>query len=291
MMRRIGMFGRLCSVMTMLWVTGCASLDEYRAAQRANNNLAARNSQLEQDLQDCRASVDLLNARLDSAEDELKAKRELLASLQAENSLLNEKIARAQRELEELGRTVPGPITIEGAKLPEPLDTALKQFAQAHPNEVEYDAARGFVKWKADLLFDLGSDVVRDSAKEALRGFADILNSNAAQGFEVAIVGHTCTTPIRRSETMARHPTNWHLSAHRAISVGDILMQYGYAPQRVGVMGFGEFRPIADNATTEGKAKNRRVEIYLVQSGRLFAMRNVLDTVLDNGARFAQMGQ
>lgn len=275
----------------MLAVTGCASLDDYRAAQRGNNNLAAQNSKLEQELQDCRSSVDLLNARLDSAEDELKAKRELVASLQAENNMLADKVSRAQRELEELGRSVPGNITIEGAKLPEPLDTVLKQFAQAHPNEVEYDAARGFVKWKADLLFDLGSDVVRDSAKEALRGFADILNSDAAKGFEVAIVGHTCTTPIKKSETMSKHPTNWHLSAHRAISVGDVIMQYGYAPQRVGVMGFGEFRPIADNATTEGKAKNRRVEIYLVQAGRLFAMNDVLDTTLDSGARFAGMGQ
>ncbi|MCG3132388.1 MAG: hypothetical protein FLDDKLPJ_03227 [Phycisphaerae bacterium] len=278
----------LAAVMTVL--TGCASLDDLRTTQRANNNLTAQNERLEQELQDCRSSVDLLNARLDAAEDELNTKRELVASLEAENNLLHEKIRLAEKTLDDLGKMPAGDLVVGAPKLPEPLDSALKALAAQHPDAITFDSTRGFVKWKGDLLFDLGSDVVRDSAKDGLRGFAEIVNSAAASGFEVVIVGHTCTTPIKRSETLSRHPTNWHLSAHRSIAVADVLMQYGCTGQRVGVMGYGEFRPIADNGNDSGKSQNRRVEVYLVEQGTLFAMGDVLNAELAGGVRFAAMG-
>ena len=78
------------------------------------------------------------------------------------------------------------------------------------------------------------------------------------------IVGHTDNKPIKRQQTRAEHKTNWHLSAHRAISVMNLLSEQQVRLTRMGVMGYGEYHPLADNATTEGKAKNRRVEIYLV---------------------------
>ncbi|MCC7292630.1 MAG: OmpA family protein [Phycisphaerales bacterium] len=274
---------------TIWFSTGCASLDDFRAAQRANNNLTAQNEKIEEELQDCRNSMDLLNARLDAAQQELAAKDERIASLQATNDVLADKMRMAERLLDEMGKSVPGNITVETPKLPAPLDSALKQFAAAHPDVVEFDSKRGFLKWKADLVFDLGSDVVKDSAKDAIRGFVDILNSQAAAGFEVAIVGHTCTTPIKRAETVARHPTNWHLSAHRSIAVADVIMQYGYAAQKIGVMGYGEYRPIADNAGDAGKAQNRRVEIYLVEQGQIFAMGELFNFTLPSGARFADL--
>jgi len=167
------------------------------------------------------------------------------------------------------GRQGLGDITIAGQMLPEPLDTALKRFAQEHPQAVTYDASRGTIKWTSDLLFALGSDVVKESSMAALRGFADIIKSDAASDFEVIVVGHTDNTPIGRPETKQRHPSNWHLSAHRAISVASILQRDGYGAERIGIMGFGEYRPIADNASDAGKSQNRRVEIYLVPRGSI----------------------
>jgi chemotaxis protein MotB len=96
-----------------------------------------------------------------------------------------------------------------------------------------------------------------------------------AADFDVIIVGHTCTRPIARSETKAKHPTNWHLSAHRAISVGFALQKYGYPAERTGVMGYGEYRPVADNATEAGASQNRRVDVYLVPRGA--ALRGSMD--------------
>jgi len=137
-------------------------------------------------------------------------------------------------------------------------------LAAAHPGLIDYDEKKGAVRWKADLLFPSGKDQLISSTEaiESLKEFAAIVNSDAAAGFDVIIVGHTDTDPIRYSE--AEHPTNWHLSAHRAIAVMKLMGQQRVAMTRLGVMGYGEYRPIADNSTEAGKAKNRRVEIYLV---------------------------
>ncbi|MCK5175184.1 MAG: OmpA family protein, partial [Planctomycetes bacterium] len=64
------------------------------------------------------------------------------------------------------------------------------------------------------------------------------------------------------------HPTNWHLSVHRAISVLNVMTQNKVSPKRLSVRGFGEFRPAEPNkADKKGNAANRRVEIFIVPSG------------------------
>ena len=98
------------------------------------------------------------------------------------------------------------------------------------------------------------------------------MNSSAGSGYIARIVGHTDNVPIGRPETKAKHPTNWHLSVHRAIAVKDLLTRTGVDPSRMSVAGYGEHRPIAPNSA-KGNDLNRRVEIYLVrpQPGDNFA--------------------
>ena len=83
------------------------------------------------------------------------------------------------------------------------------------------------------------------------------------------IAGHTDNTRIGKPATRQQHPTNWHLSAHRSISVLFELIKDGVDPTRQTVMGYGEYQPIVANDTTEHKAQNRRVEIYLVRKSTL----------------------
>ena len=86
--------------------------------------------------------------------------------------------------------------------------------------------------------------------------------------FDVLIVGHTDDIPIKKPDTLLKHPSNWHLSAHRAISVERILAAAGMLETRLSVMGMGQFRPIAPNASGQkGNPMNRRVEIYIVPAG------------------------
>jgi chemotaxis protein MotB len=143
----------------------------------------------------------------------------------------------------------------------------LEDFARDN-DMVTYDASMGIVKFKSDLLFEKGSDVVSPTAIESVKSLCGILNTEQAKEFDVIVAGHTDDIPISRPETKAKHPTNWHLSAHRAISVADVMIDTGIVPQRVSVRGFSEYRPVAPNAPgKKGNPQNRRVEIYIVPKG------------------------
>ncbi|MFQ5462820.1 MAG: OmpA family protein [Phycisphaerae bacterium] len=255
--------------LVMVLASGCVSLDDHRRLESAHRKMTAQKEDLVVQLDDARRRIDAAVMRANACAEELETKEQLLASLQSEKQLLDESRLAALRELERLANQPIGDIIINAPKLPKPLDNALKQFADAHPSSVEYDAARGTVRWKSDLLFALGSDVVRKESAATLKQFTEILKSPEAAGFDVIIVGHTDNAPIKRRSTRAKHPTNWHLSAHRAIAVSEVLQHDSYPARRIGIMGFGPYRPVADNATPEGKSLNRRVEIYLVPSGTI----------------------
>jgi len=94
------------------------------------------------------------------------------------------------------------------------------------------------------------------------------MNSEQGKQFDIIIAGHTDDIPIKRPETRAKHPTNWHLSVHRAIAVLNVMESSSIDPKRLSARGFGEYRPIAENlAGNKGNPQNRRVEIYIVAQG------------------------
>jgi chemotaxis protein MotB len=151
--------------------------------------------------------------------------------------------------------------------LPVEVSTALEDFAKGN-DMVEYDANRGIVKFKSDLVFEKGSDVLTPQAAENVRKLAAILNSDQAKQFGIIVAGHTDDIPIQKPDTRAKHPTNWHLSSHRAIAVLQIMQQGGVSPTRLSTRGFGEYRPQEPNGPNKtGNARNRRVEIYIVPAG------------------------
>lgn len=93
------------------------------------------------------------------------------------------------------------------------------------------------------------------------QGEALILNlSGITKGLGVPTIvsGHADSRPIRT----ASFPSNWELSAARAAGVARLLVGAGQDPETIRVQSFGEFRPIADEATAEGRARNRRVELF-----------------------------
>ena len=261
--------GSLLAGFCLLAGSGCVSLDDHSRLKAANRRLEAGKLEVDKDLFDERSVTEALRNRSRSLEHDLEVKTELVDNYRRENELLDEMRKSTQRQLEDMVNQDPGPIAILGPKLPESLDNALNLFAKEHSSQVIYEPSAGTVKWNADLLFALGSDVVKQSPMKALAAFAAIIKSPAARDFEVIVVGHTDDRPIVRLETKAKHPTNWHLSAHRAIAVSNVLQRQGYAPGRVSVMGCGEYRPVSDNATEAGNSENRRVEIYLVPTGSI----------------------
>ena len=99
----------------------------------------------------------------------------------------------------------------------------------------------------------------------ALVAGSGIMNTDEGATFDVVVVGHTDDMPIKKASTLKNHPTNWHLSVHRAISVERMLDGNGIAPERMAVKGYGEYRPVEPNkAGKKGNAANRRVEIFII---------------------------
>ncbi|MFO7765760.1 MAG: OmpA family protein [Pelovirga sp.] len=112
------------------------------------------------------------------------------------------------------------------------------------------------------ILFASGDTRLRDEGKKVLKNLGDVLNRFPDRALQVA--GHTDNVPISPA-LKERFPTNWELSTARATSVIHFLQQdVGLPGNRMIAAGFSEYRPIADNDTAEGRARNRRIEILLV---------------------------
>ncbi|MEO0651442.1 MAG: OmpA family protein [Planctomycetota bacterium] len=114
------------------------------------------------------------------------------------------------------------------------------------------------------VVFDSGSTEVRAEGVEVLERLATGLLEE--QFAAVWVRGHSDGLPVRRAETLTRFPGgNLEISVERALSVAAILKSAGLAEDEVLVAGFGPTRPIADNGTAEGRASNRRVEIFVLE--------------------------
>ena len=120
---------------------------------------------------------------------------------------------------------------------------------------------RGLViTFVAEVLFDSGKAELRQSSFEKLDKIAGVLNTTV-KDLAVGIEGHTDDVPIQRSGWKS----NWELSSARALSVLHYMTQtHNILPTRLSATGYGEFRPLADNALAEGRQKNRRVEIVIL---------------------------
>lgn len=109
---------------------------------------------------------------------------------------------------------------------------------------------------KTNILFNSGSARLRGEAVDVLGEVATLLKQFPNP---VQVEGFTDDVPINTPA----YPSNWELSAARAASVVHLFMKYDVRPDRMMAIGYGEYRPIADNETEEGRARNRRVVIVI----------------------------
>ena len=123
-----------------------------------------------------------------------------------------------------------------------------------------------------DILFDSGKAEVKEKAFPILNKVADIIETKVP-GKNIGISGNTDNVPISHSGWKS----NWELSTARATNVLHYLESRGVSPKRLSATGYGEHRPIASNATAEGRAKNRRVEIVILPE--FIEERSSTDTV------------
>jgi chemotaxis protein MotB len=111
------------------------------------------------------------------------------------------------------------------------------------------------------ILFDSGKAALKPAGIKVLQQIGDILNSAVDKNIQVE--GHTDNVPISGG-LAARYPSNWELSTARATTVLHFLQdKVGVSGERLSAVGYGEYQPISSNATAEGRAENRRIQIVL----------------------------
>ena len=127
-------------------------------------------------------------------------------------------------------------------------------------HEITVINGRLVVQMPNRILFDSGKATLKEDGKETLGKVAGVLETTPDRDFLLA--GHTDNVPIGKKGT--KYKSNWELSLARALVVVQFLIEKGIAPARLGAAGFGEHRPVDNNETEEGKAKNRRIEIIIM---------------------------
>lgn len=254
------MFQIVGAAALLIGAAGCVPQEKYNALKLDRDGLADQlvNSQLE-------AS----NARkeADSYKSQLAQLINNGGNLQGLVTNLNTQNAALQAQLDELNRKYTDALNRVGSSSPLPaaLNNELTAFANAYPDLVDFDSARGIVKFKSDVTFAVGDATLTSGAKTVIDKFATILNSAGASQYELIIAGHTDNQRVSNPKTIAAgHKDNWYLSAHRAISVSEELISHGTSAQRIGVTGYADQRPVASNASPSGQQQNRRVEVVIL---------------------------
>ncbi|MEM6959079.1 MAG: flagellar motor protein MotB [Myxococcota bacterium] len=145
----------------------------------------------------------------------------------------------------------------DSAESREQLEAMLEELGIENDVQIERDEGGLTIRIRERVLFESGSaDLDLSAASEVLPA---VVSLGRRMSRELAVQGHTDDRPIRS----ARFPSNWELSASRASSVVRYLSQNTVIrdPAIYQAVGMGEFRPVAENTTREGRARNRRVEI------------------------------
>lgn len=205
----------------------------------------------------------------------LRSYKGLLANSNNENERLNSKNKELNTQLGQNQQTIlelQSMIKEQNQRVKALLDNvkgALNGFSSDELT-VREEGGRVYVAMSDKLLFESASANVNEQGKQALGKLSEVLNKQT--DIDIYIEGHTDSlaihTPIFKD--------NWDLSVLRATSVVRILTDdYHVSPLQIQPCGRGEFRPVADNRTAEGRSKNRRTEIIIAPKlDKLYEMLN-----------------
>jgi len=216
-------------------------------AAKEKEKLTTENTRLEKSFEN------LLRARSDELGKNLTELRQKIADLESENARLKGDIANLRKAKEE-----------EVQKTSKTYEEMLEKMkSEISQGQVTISELKGklTVNMVDAILFDSGKAEVKPEGLIVLQKVSDILKT--VKDKAIRIEGHTDNKQIVGALTK-KFPTNWELSAARAINVTRYLQQQGLDAAVLSAIAYGEFKPVASNDTDEGRAKNRRIEIILV---------------------------
>ena len=241
---------------------------EYDKTFSERNMLKGEYDAIKANLENLKNSYNALEENSSAAIAENSQKnRELLAQLESKEQALaaeNERLNTLKKELESRSQRVAELENLIASKdaamreLKNAVSKALTNF-EGKGLTVEQRDGKVYVSMENKLLFKSGSWSVGSQGKQAVEQLGDVLADNPK--IAVLIEGHTDNVPYKGNAQLSG---NWDLSTKRATAIVNILRKnQAINPENLTAAGRGEYAPIATNETTEGKAKNRRIEVIL----------------------------
>ena len=187
-----------------------------------------------------------LHSRLDNANASLTNSLADIQQAKGQLAALQKQVADLEKEKESAVQTAKG------------LEDEMRKGLESKDVTISNLQGKLTVNILDRVMFDSGEAVLQPGGESVLRKIAGILAGHPE--LKIHVIGHTDNVPIH-----TRFPSNWELSAARALAAVHFLTEKaGVDPRRVGAIGYGEYRPIADNSTAEGRARNRRIAITIL---------------------------
>ncbi|MEG8945565.1 OmpA/MotB family protein [Rosettibacter firmus] len=144
-------------------------------------------------------------------------------------------------------------------KLAEDLNKLITMYNYNNSIRLEQNERGVTIHILEDILFPPGKATLSENSKLVLSRLAKILRNLPN---DIRVEGHTDNVPINTPQ----YPSNWHLSVDRALSTAYYLIKYeNLSPDKVSIVGYSEYRPIASNDLPETRALNRRVDIVILK--------------------------
>lgn len=194
---------------------------------------------------------------LEKAGNELAKVKTNMARTETENAELKEKIIQAETRITELQQE--RDMTVQSHRS---LEDEMRAALESKDVTISQLQGKLTVNILDRVLFDSGEAELKPDGAVVLRQVVGFLTQHPS--LKVHVIGHTDNVPIKAA-ARSRFPSNWELSSARAnAAVRFMAEQTGVDPRRLGAVGYGEFRPVADNATPEGRARNRRIAITVL---------------------------
>ena len=262
-----------------LSISGCfVTKDTYLKTLGEAENLSKNMNSLQEQYNDLQAEKEELNRQIKKLEFEIEELKNVLESKSDELTnkilLLREKIADLESEKEEKIKKISEleqKITNITAEKEEKLKEVSKTYgsmiekmkAEIEEGQVTITELKGklTVNMLDAVLFDLGKSEIRPEGLVVLQKVIDVLKE--VEDKVIRVEGHTDNLKIH-GVLAQKYPTNWELSAARAVNVAKYLQEQGIDPNILSATAFSEYKPVASNDTKEGRSQNRRIEIVLL---------------------------
>ncbi|MDR6942729.1 OmpA/MotB family protein [Mucilaginibacter pocheonensis] len=248
----------------------CVSSKKYKELDANYTQLQNSTRDLSVKYQTSEQSLALANGRVKSLEEQLTSERNNVKALQdALNKCLNSSsqgnvnISKLVDEINSSNKYIQQLVNAKSKS--DSLNMVLtnnltRSLSQQEMQDVDVKVLKGvvYISLSDNMLYKSGSYEISDKAGETLSKIAKIIKDYS--NYDVLIEGNTDNVPISQKNIR----NNWDLSALRASSVVQALQNnYAVDPKRLTAGGRGEYNPIADNNTPDGKAKNRRTQIII----------------------------